>query len=124
MFCFGAAFTIVDIGSDIALAVEYWNYSKTGSWSPLENNMNFENNTIFAGLTTGWIVLSAVCQFFLVIYLKCRQDPRLIFLPPLVQFLLFLWTPICLGPVVIYLHGASLLICRRNIVSIQKDVTR
>ena len=68
--------------------------------------------------------LGGVCQVFLVIYLRCRRDFRLISLPPPIQILLLFLTPILLGPVVVNLYGAYFVFRQKNIHSIEEDVTR
>ena len=88
-FCFGAAFTIVDIGTDVSLAYEYFNnchicQGRTnfsylfldggGEWSKsmqapwrkvLPNGLNHAENSVYALLTTLLILLGGLAQFTL-----------------------------------------------------------
>ena len=87
MFCCGAAFTVVDIGTDISLAHNYLNncYVCQGRWtfadlyvcgtysthmeSPwrevLPHGLNHLENTVYSILTPLWIVLGGLAQFLL-----------------------------------------------------------
>ena len=84
-FCAGATFTLVDIGTDVALAYEYWN----GSYfvrpyllcNETSNGLCPVHNSPYAILTTVWIGLGGSIQFLLVAYFLQRGDDRLDWLP-------------------------------------------
>ena len=84
-FCAGATFTLVDIGTDVALAYEYWN----GSYfvrpyllcNETSNGLCPVHNSPYAILTTVWIGLGGSIQFLLVAYFLRRGDDRLYWLP-------------------------------------------
>ena len=89
MFGFSAAFTLVDIGTDVSLAYEYFNNCyicqgktnfsdlfldgawQTGEWrsmsSPwrkvLPNGLNHAENSLYALLTMIWLLLGGLAQF-------------------------------------------------------------
>ena len=112
-FCAGAAFTLVDIGSDSALAVKYWN----GRNSAL-------GDYHYAILTTTWIGLGGVSQLILVIYWLFRRVDRLDILPKVTRIGLFLATTVLMGPVVINLYGALYVFRNRNKEHVQESVKR
>ena len=84
-FCAGATFTLVDIGTDVALAYEYWN----GSYfvrpyllcNETSNGLCPVQNSPYAILTTVWIGLGGSIQFLLVAYFLQRGDNCLDWLP-------------------------------------------
>ena len=127
-FCAGAAFTLVDIGSDISLAYEYWDNSQyVREWlesTETSNGKDSWENTIFAFITAVWIGLGGVFQFLLVAYLLCRGDNRLTVLPTSVQILLLLCSPILLGPVVVSLYGAVFVIRNDDNIETKNDILR
>ena len=110
-FCAGAAFTLVDIGSDSVLALKYWN-SSAG------------DNPIFAVLTATWIGLGGVSQLILVIIFLLRRDDRLDLLPKVTRIGLLLATTVLMGPVVINLYGAIYVFRNRNKEHVLESVKR
>ena len=126
-FCAGAAFTLVDIGTDASLAYEYWNNSEMVRGLLQSNGLPTEVNAVFAILTTVWIGLGGLIQFLLVAFFLLRDDARLSWLHKSIRILLLLCSPILLGPVIVNLYGAIFVI--RNIdnnneIQTQDDITR
>ena len=128
MFCAGATFTMVDIGTDISLAHEYWNNSGIVRrwWSEYEtsNGLHSYANFVFAIPTTVWILLGGLIQFLLVAYFLCRGDARLTWLPKSVRILLLFCSPILLGPVVVNIYGAVFVIRTNDDIRIQNVIPR
>ena len=84
MFCVGAAFTLPDIGSDLALAMGYWQKWPNSDFIHGPPTFNQTTNGQrrgflfrFAILTTVWIALSGMCQFILVLYFMVRYDEHI-----------------------------------------------
>ena len=123
-FCAGAAFTLLDIGTDVSLAYEYYNYSyfvrgNTGTSHDLDGALS-----LFAILTTIWIGLGGLFQFGLVTRSLCRGDDRLNWLPKSIRVLLLLCSPILLGPVVVSLYGAVFVIRNDDNIETKNDILR
>ena len=108
-FCAGAAFTLVDIGSDAALAYEYWNNSDSvRGWlysNQTSNSLSSAYNFVFAFYTTVWLALGGLVQFILVARSLYRRDVRLDCLPKTVKILLLLSSPFLMAPVIVNAHG-------------------
>ena len=110
-FCAGAAFTLVDIGTDFALAFEYWSNSKIlhpeyRNYADTTNDLQPHHNSVFAVLTTTWIGLGGVAQVIIVLYFSIRHDDRLEILPKWVRNAFLNWTAFLLGPVLVDAFGA------------------
>ena len=120
-FCGGATFTLVDIGTDVSLALEYWNSSNyvDGSSSRVSTN-----NNAFALFTTMWIGLGGLVQSLLVLCFLCCGNARLKWLPNSIKVCLFLFSPILLAPVIANLYGAIYIISNPSKEGIQEDINR
>ena len=127
-FCAGATFTMVDIGTDISLAHEYWNNSGiVRDWlneDKTSNGLGPFQNSIFAIPTTVWILLGGLIQFLLVAFFLHRGDDRLKWLPKSIRILLLLCSPILLGPVVVNAYGVFFVVCNADNDEIQNDILR
>ena len=135
-FCAGAIFTLVDIGGDLALAHEYWSYcnetliypheqSKTNETSnELSNGLGGVWSCLFAFPTTLWIALCGIVQFFIVARCVYRGDARLKVLPKPIRILLLCSSLILLGPVVVNVFGAALVLQNGNDDQRAEDMVR
>ena len=127
-FCAGAAFTLIDIGSDGLLAYEYWNNSYVvRDYVRAEhatNGLYSTHNSLFAILTTFWIGLGGIAQAVVVVYFFVRHDDRLNVLPKSIRIILLLSTPILMGPVVVNLYGASFVFRNANDAQLQENIQR
>ena len=81
MFCVGAAFTLLDIGSDLALAMEYYQNSyfihSPPTLNQTTNGLRRRFSGRFAMLTTIWIALSGMCQVIFVLYFMVCYDKHI-----------------------------------------------
>ena len=106
-FCFGAANSFVDVGSDDLLVYRYLSTSlyRDVAW-----------------LTLFWILLAGLIQLFVVIRYFFKRDPCLDPLTTSVKVLFFASTLILMAPVVLNLFGAYLLF--RNEGNVDEDVNK
>ena len=127
IFCAGATFTLLDVGSDALLASEYWyhsdkNHADERGWTT--NKLHYETNFIFACLTTAWFALGGFFQACWVIYLFIGSDSRLDVLPKRLQILLVVSTTVLMGPVVINIYGAYFVYHNANSGLLQEKINR
>ena len=128
-FSAGATFTLLDIGTDCALAFQYWNqsYILRPNINPHEETTNWllpEDNDVFAMLTTTWVVLGGVAQAIIVHRFWKRHDRRLDILPKSIQIALLISTAFLLGPVVVDIYGAYYVLKNSNDERIQVSIDR
>ena len=125
MFCAGAAFTLLDIGTDVSLAYEYtheyWN-DITIILPDLEVALSV--SSFFSILTTMWIGLGGMFQFGVVARFLFRGDARLNWLPKSIRVLLLFCSPILLGPVVLNLYGAVFVMRNDDNIGTKNDILR
>ena len=132
-FCTGVIFTSVDIGSDVALAQEYWsNCFKNDSNKTIDNNTAYDpsnrldagDNCVFTMPTTLWIALCGIVQFFIIARCLYRGDARVKVLPKPIRALLLCSSLILLGPIVLNVFGAALVLQHTNDDRRTEDIVR
>ena len=123
-FCAGAAFTLLDIGTDVSLAYEYYNYSYFVRGNTRTSHVLDGALSLLAVLTTMWIGLGGLFQFGLVARFLCRGDDRLTWLPKSIRVLLLSCSLILLGPVVVSLYGAVFVIRNDDNIETKDDILR
>ena len=134
MFCAGAAFTLVDIGTDISLAYEYWNNSYIINGNEYEYvefegeydyySLSDRDYSTYSILTTVWIALGGLIQFLLMVNFLCRDDGILNCLPKSIQILLLFCSPILMAPVVVNLYATFFVFHNANDASLQDAILR
>ena len=143
IFLYCSTFSLVDIGTDIGLAREYYlrglqnesyldcnkenlntkNYQSSNQSMIKDgdyNQENVENRQIFFPLTAFWIIFGGLVQFIVAVKLFFNDEFEP--LPTRLRLVVLIASMVLMAPVVVYFFGAALLIQNRE--NVNESVTK